>query len=269
MDQFKAIVDRAEAVVATDQRFLGLAIVGSKIRGEMDEFSDLDLLIVCKAATFPTTAGQRELAASIGPLASAFTGEHVGEKNLLICLYEVETTVHVDLKFEVLADLERRANDPVVVWERDAALSRVLDRTEATPLAPDYQWIEDRFWTWVHYAGLRLGRAELFDLIGFLGFIRERVLGPMALHMAGFPPHGVRKIERYLPDFARELTDTLATYDVASCYVAIHRAVEIYRQLRATAPVDVEVNERAERLAMAYLDDVASTTHGLKVHVSR
>ena len=268
MERFHSIVERAQAILAADTRFLGLAIVGSRTRDEMDEFSDLDLLIVCNAEAFPGTEEQLLVAESMGSLVSAFTGEHVGETNLLICLYELETTVHVDLKFEVLVELERRANDPVVVWERGAALSRVLDRTEVTPLAPDYQWIEDRFWTWVHYAGLRLGRAELFDLLGFLGFIRERVLGPMALHAAGFPPHGVRKIERYLPAFAHELTDTLATYDVASCYFAIHRAVHIYRRLRAAAPVDVVVNERAERLAMAYLDDVASTTHGLKVHVS-
>lgn len=269
MDRFKPLVERAEAVLAAIPRYRALGIVGSRTRDEMDEFSDLDLLIVCDEANFPDTDEQRELAATIGPLVSTFTGEHVGEDNLLICLYELDQTVHVDLKFAVLADLEQRAYDPVVVWQRDGSLSAQLARTEARPLAPDHQWIEDRFWTWVHYAGLRLGRAELFDLISFLGFIRERVLGPIALAAAGFPPHGVRKIERYLPDFALELEGTIATYDVASCYRATRRAVQIYRALRTSAPVAVDVNTRAERLAVAYLDDVAASVHGLDVEASR
>ncbi|NRS94850.1 hypothetical protein DFH40_002566 [Clostridium beijerinckii] len=39
-----------------------------------------------------------KIAESLGTLLSAFTGEHVGEPRLLICLCEPEL-LHVDLKF--------------------------------------------------------------------------------------------------------------------------------------------------------------------------
>ena len=260
LERFRDVTGRAEAVLRADERFVGLAAVGSRVRNEMDGFSDLDLKIV-SAATVPELAEQRALAESIGSLVSAFTGEHVGEPNLLICLYETDTVLHVDLKFEPLAAFATRPYDPIVLWERAGALTAVLDRSSATPIVPDRQWIEDRFWTWIHYAALRVGRAELFDLLSFLGFIREQVLGPLALHAEGFPPHGVRKIERYLPAFARRLQATVPTYDVASCYAAILASIELYRELREVAPV--KVNARAERLSVQYLEDVAAMQHGL------
>ena len=69
--------------------------------------------------------------------------------------------------------------------------------------------------------------------MGFLGFIREQVLGPLALHDGGFLPFGVRKIEKYLPDFSYRLQKTVPDYEVNSCYLAVLASIEIYRELRA------------------------------------
>lgn len=49
----------------------------------------------------------RELAGTLGHLLHAFTGEHVGEPRLLICLYGPEL-LHVDLKFVTLEMLTQR-----------------------------------------------------------------------------------------------------------------------------------------------------------------
>ena len=51
------------------------------------------------------------------------TGEHVGEPRLLICLYD-SPLLHVDLKFMSIADIEKRVDEPVVLWERDNRLSQ-------------------------------------------------------------------------------------------------------------------------------------------------
>ncbi len=262
--EFERFVSRTTGVLENDSRFVGLAIAGSWANNEVDEFSDLDLVLCCANGELPDLTGMREVAASLGSLISSFSGEHVGEPTLLICLFDEGRVIHVDLKFESLEGMQNRPYDPVVIWERESALSDRLASSDAKPIAPNLQWIEDRFWTWVHYAALRLGRAELFDLVGFLGFIREQVLGPLALHAEGFPPFGVRKIERHLPDFSRRLQETIPQYDVKSCYVAILASIDIYRELRAQRLDGVAVNEHAEMASVCYLKEVALKTHNLK-----
>lgn len=262
--EFERFVTRTTEALEKDSRFVGLAISGSWASNEIDEFSDLDLVLCCANGEVPDLTGMREVAASLGSLVSSFTGEHVGEPTLLICLFDEGRTIHVDLKFESLENLRNRPYDPVVVWEKESALSDLLARSDAIPIAPNPQWIEDRFWTWVHYAALRLGRAELFELVGFLGFIREQVLGPLALHAEGFPPFGVRKIEKYLPDFSCRLQGTIPEYDINSCYVAILASIDIYRELRSKEPDGVIVNEQAETASVCYLKEVALKTHNLK-----
>ena len=260
---FEKFVSRTTDAVAADDRFLGLAISGSWVRDEIDEFSDLDLLVVCEEDTALDLAVMRNFADSLGLLISSFSGEHVGEPRLLICLFDAEPVIHVDIKFMTLSGLKTRSYNSVVVYERESTISTLYKSSEPTPFKPDPQWIEDRFWTWIHYAALRIGRSELFDLVSFLGFIREKVLGPLALHAAGFPPFGVRRIERYLPEFSRQLEETIPAYDVESCYSATLASIKIYRELRASASDAIIVNERAENASVQYLGEVALRVHNL------
>src|SRR5262249_3397844 len=98
--------ERLRAVLARVQRhdgLIGLLAGGSFVTGGLDEFSDLDLVVVVAPPASETVYAQRKaFAAECGPLLAAFTGEHVGEPRLLICLYG-QPPVHVDLKF-VLPD---------------------------------------------------------------------------------------------------------------------------------------------------------------------
>lgn len=75
-------------------------------------------------------------------------------------------------------ELETRTEDPAVLWERSTELTDSISRAESNYPMPDLTWIEDRFWVWVHFAAAKLGRGELFEVIDFLSFLRERVLGP-------------------------------------------------------------------------------------------
>ena len=151
---FGEFIERTVEALERDPRFLGLAVAGSWVRDEIDEFSDLDLIIVCRDDAVTSPAAMRSVANELGSLISSFTGEHVGEPTLLICLFEADRLIHVDLKFVGRDGLEKRPYDPVVVWERESSISDVLLRSTAAPVEPDRQWIEDRFWTWVHYAAL-------------------------------------------------------------------------------------------------------------------
>ena len=240
-----------------DERLAGIAAGGSYVTRSLDQFSDLDLLIAVEPAEYESVMSERQvIARGLGSLHAAFTGEHVGEPRLLICLYS-SPLLHVDLKFIRLSEAATRVEEPVVLWERDGRFSEALKTGTAVFPGPDLQWIEERFWVWVHYVAGKIGRGELFEAIDGLSFLRVQVLGPLALLSQGARPSGVRKIEFLAPELAREMESTLATYSAQSCAAALHAAADLYRKLRRQlAEGNVSCRLSAEEAAMEYLEEV-------------
>jgi hypothetical protein len=253
---------RALGLLQADLRFVGVAAAGSLATGMMDEFSDLDLVIAVEPSEVEAVSGERHrIAAGLGSLVAAFTGEHVGEPRVLICLYDSDwggPPLHVDLKFVSLPDVSHRVDDLAVLWERDGRVTRALQMGEARFPAPDPQWIEDRFWVWIHYGATKVGRGELFEAVDFLAFLRAKVLGPLLLMEAGAQPSGVRRVETVAPSRAAELQATVAPYDPAGCARSLYAAADLYRSLRrALGPDRVAPNDAAEHTAITYLTEVA------------
>lgn len=240
-----------------DSRLAGVAAGGSYLTNSIDEFSDLDLVIAIEPADYEAVLNERnEIAASIGPLLGAFTGEHVGEPRLLICLYG-PPLLHVDLKFISLVDAANRVEDPAVLWERDGRLSAALRSGVPRYPQPAIQWIEDRFWIWIHYGAAKIGRGELFEAIGFLAYLRAEVLGPLSIVVSGGRPAGVRKLEFAAPILARHMRATVAAYDASACAAALRAAADMYRELRSKlVSKDLKINSRAEEAAMEYLEGI-------------
>ncbi len=236
---------------------VGVAAGGSFISGNLDEFSDLDLVVVTDPAKWTEAPDRRRaLAASLGPLLAAFTGEHVGEPRLLICLYG-PPLVHVDLKFVTPDALALRVENPIVLWDRDGRLRAALRTGVVRYPAPDAQWIEDRFWIWVHYVASKIGRGELFETLDSLGYLRARVLGPFILEEAAAQPNGVRRIEREAPARARELEATIARHEAGDCLRALRATIALYRGLRERqVTLGLRRSVDAEAAAEAFLADV-------------
>ncbi|MEQ1677473.1 MAG: nucleotidyltransferase domain-containing protein, partial [Chitinophagaceae bacterium] len=118
----KEFADKVVEIVQTDPNVIGLAAAGSWITNEMDEYSDVDLVLV----TNKQIAGDKEnmigYAKGFGNFISGFTGEHVGEPRLLICLYD-DPLLHVDIKFLTLPEFYTRIENPVVLFERKKQLT--------------------------------------------------------------------------------------------------------------------------------------------------
>jgi hypothetical protein len=252
-----AFLERALPRLAAEPRLVGVAAGGSYRDGAMDEWSDLDLVVAVEPESYGEMLAERTtFAATLGPLLAAFTGEHVGEPRLLICLYG-PPLLHVDLKFVRLEDAAERVEDPVVLWERDGRFSAALRGGEAVYPEPDAQWIEDRFWVWVHYGATKIARGELWEALDFLAFLRARVLGPLALQRLGARPSGLRRLERRAPAVAADLRRTLAEHDRRSCLRALEATVEIYRLLRDSLEPGPERRFEAERAAREFLARIA------------
>ena len=238
----------------------GVAAGGSFIANRLDHYSDLDLIVVVAAEGSPLGRADREaVAARIGPLLCAFSGEHVNEPRLLICLYGLPL-LHVDLKFLPPGELNPRVEDPVVLWDRDGAVRRALASGPAAYPSPDLQWIEDRFWVWVHYAAAKIGRGELLEAVDFLGALRKFALGPLALQLGGARPDGVRRTEDLSADAMSSLVATVAQYEASSCYGALANAIALYRGQRAALRMPSLVQRSAaEAASVAYLEAVGQT----------
>lgn len=249
--------NRAKKILAKDQNVIGLLVGGSWLSDELDEFSDLDLILVTDEKVSHQKSKMLDYARRLGTLLEGFTGEHVGEPRVLICLYD-EPLLHVDIKFVTLEEMEDRVEDPHILFDRDNQLLNTLQKSEATFPYPDFQWIEDRFWTWVHYALLKIGRGEYLEAFDFLGFLRMTVFGPLLHIKNGNLPRGVRKLETEInPEDFRSIKRTIPGYDKKTLLSSLKNSVSLYIQLRAALYDNTVVqNSQLEEKVMHYFEQI-------------
>ncbi|MCP4418065.1 MAG: oxalate:formate antiporter [Chloroflexi bacterium] len=243
-------IEQALPKLAKDLRIVGVAASGSYADNSLDNFSDLDLVIAVEPQMFDAIMSDRlSIAASLGNLVAGFTGEHVGEPRVLITLYGPEA-LHVDFKFVKVEDAATRVDEPIILWARDSRLENALSQGKGEYPKVDAQWIEDRFWVWIHYAGTKIGRGEYFEAVEFLSFVRSQVLGPLALQSAGYEARGVRKIEQLLPKFTEKLQGTVALLEKKSLLDATEHVAKIYLELRSSG---ISPQHKAQSLSLSYL----------------
>src|SRR5690606_11093493 len=179
------------------------------------------------------------------------------EPRVLICLYN-NPLLHVDIKFLALEEFHTRIETPQLLLDKNGKLEKAISNSQARVLYPDYQWIEERFWTWIHYALLKIGRGEYFEAYDFMGFLRMVVFGPLLHIKNDHLPRGVRKVETDLEsDDLTKLKLTISIYDRQSLLDSLGNAVLLYRQLR-TELYDNNVNLQSgtEKKVMNYFDDI-------------
>ena len=249
--------NKAKTILEPDDNVIGLAVAGSWLANEIDEFSDLDLILVTKQKISHHKNLMLDYAKRLGNFLSGFTGEHVGEPRVLICLYD-KPLLHVDIKFVTLDEFHSRIETPTLLIDKNGQLEKAISNSQAKFPYPDYQWIEDRFWTWIHYALLKIGRGEYLEAYDFMGFLRMVVFGPL-LHIKNDNlPRGVRKVETELEseDLAK-LKLTIPTYDRQSLLDSLRNAVSLYRQLRTELfDNNVSLQNDTDKKVMNYFDEI-------------
>jgi len=254
----KDFAAKASTILQEDNFIIGIAAGGSYITGELDEFSDLDLVIVTKESIAGNKHQMVELAERLGNLLSSFTGEHVGEPRLLICLYD-NPLLHVDLKFVTPEEFKLRVEDPVILLDRAGLLQKIINESKATFPYPDYQWIEDRFWIWVHYGLLKIGRGEYIEALDFLSYLRMVVLGPLLHIKNGNLPRGVRKVEMLPAGDYNNLASTIGSVDKVELISSLENAISLYQELREVLFKDqIWHQTKTEHAVLSYLKNLKS-----------
>jgi hypothetical protein len=250
-------LERVRDAVAADTRFSALLIGGSYIHGGLDEHSDLDFVIVVQDESHADVMASRmAFARTLPDFINAFTGEHVGEPRLLICLYG-PPLLHVDLKFVVARELDHQIERRAILFARapEEIETRIRASDIAWPNRPS-DWFEARAWIWLHYAATKLARGELYEAIGMLGFFREQILGPLLYRRAGKDQRGVRRLESLRLDEPAGLASTVALHDAASVRRAIAASICLYLDLRADDP-SLNTTRMMPDLLADYLDHAA------------
>jgi hypothetical protein len=182
---------------------------------------------------------------------SAFVGYHVGEPRLVIALFE-NPLVHVDFKFVTPDTLRDRIETPIILFERDGQLSKLLQLGSAKWPNRDSQWFEDRFWTWMHYGGVKIARGELLEAVGFFGDVRRMVLGPLAARRRGQNQREIRRVEQVDPKFALRLNATVTSSNADELWLALSAAIDLYCDLRRDQPPS-NPNVAAERAVRSWI----------------
>jgi len=135
----------------------------------------------------------------------------------------------------------------------------------AGPQRPDRQWIEDRFWVWVHYGAAKLGRGELFECLDTLAAMRAMVFGPLIAYARGHRAAGVRRLEQIAPDLVPALEATVGDHTPHGCAAALRASARLYRQLRGD---DAGLVRRtsAEAASLGYLAQIETRPPALSHH---
>ncbi|PRX55363.1 hypothetical protein [Flagellimonas meridianipacifica] len=253
----KRFAENATEVLRSDDNVIGLAIGGSWLTNEIDAYSDLDFTLITKTKISDDKDKMIEVAKRLGNFLSGFTGEHVGEPRVLICLYD-NPLLHVDIKFVTLKELNPRVETPHILFDRENQVKKELEKSDGNWPSPNYQWIEDRFWTWIHYSLLKIGRGEYLEAFDFFAFLRMVVLGPL-LHMKnGNLPRAVRKVEFDIDknDFD-DLKSTIPRYEKKSLLESLRNTVILYQNLRKDIfDPQIELQLNTERKVMEYFDKI-------------
>jgi len=253
----KEFAEKTVNILRGDPRVIGLVVAGSWLTNEMDEFSDLDLILVTKEKITGDKAMMLDYAKRFGHLLSGFTGEHVGEPRVLICLYD-NPLLHVDIKFLTLDEFRQRIETPHILLDTGGQLQKVIEQTESKFPYPDYQWIEDRFWVWVHYVLQKIGRGEYVEAFDCFGLLRAIVFGPLLHIKNGNLPRGVRKVEtQLLNEDLQQLKSTLPAYSATSLLNSLQNSILLYRQLRTELfSSDVIFQKDTEEKVMEFFNEI-------------
>lgn len=156
------------------------------------------------------------------------------------------------MEFVAARDLFPLRTPTEVYWSREPMAP---DHEPPRPVAFDVQWCADRLPGWVHYAAIKLGRGELFELASSLDFLRTRVLGPLVAIEAGRSPRGVRRLEDVGGTRIVELGRTLAPHDRASLAEAARASFALAFSL-LDGHAEVVRHRAAEARVLAFLDEV-------------
>ena len=232
----EALIAAASDWAQADKRIRGLLLKGSLGRGQGDERSDLDLVIVTVPGRLEELWGERHSTAQrLGRWLGGFDEVPWQAPNTFIGFYD--GPVKVDFFYQ-------EAEPQPDAWLRDGFVALVdpdrlaqplRERLAREPARPDLEGFDAHAWDWLWWMDVKLSRGGQSWLvhIELVKFVETMLLGG---HNALTPEpwRGASDVERRLPaELRMELSAALpASPKPEELRRALASALELYRLLR-------------------------------------
>jgi hypothetical protein len=248
------LVKKAESLIRTDNRFIGMALGGSWINKQLDEFSDLDIYLIMSDHAVLSIDEKKEILCQYGELLCFYN--NANDDNVTVSLFKIEEQLlHVDCKWIYLSGLRKRVENPDIIFEKDGLLSKYMrDFPNEGYEQPNLELSEMRFWTWMHYIFSKIGRGEIIEACSYLCEVRIYCLGPMILYKNKMTARRLRHAEQLPTEELLELKTTFpAECRAESCFNAAMNTIALYSKTRdALASADFKTNFCAEKACLEY-----------------
>ena len=260
----RPIVAATLAAVEADPGLLGLTVGGSAATGTMDEFSDVDFVLVCRDEDQPRLLRDAPaFAAALGPLLACL---HRRARRRAAAAHRALRAAAAPRRPQVrgrarprrprggrtgaVAARPGRSIAPRACRGGLAAARPAVDRGPVLDLDP-LRGDEGR-----PRRGARVPRHA--------GRAAPRRARPADRRGARAPPGGVRRLERIAPDLVPALEATLGDATAAGCLRAMEATAALYRRLATDTPHPglVRRTRRGDRRLLEYLAAIAARVRG-------
>jgi len=255
----KEFVEKTTATLISDKRLLGLAIGGSWMSGELDEFSDLDFyVLLSESALHLSLEDKRSIIAPLGKLLGCYHNGH--DARVIVSLYETALQpLHVDWKWISLQEFEIRVENPNILFEREGLLSQTIALYPSRGYQnPEIEKEEIRFWTWMHYVLGKIGRGEIIEAFDYLCEVRSILIGPLLLYKNKMVARRMRHAEQLPAADLAMLQKTIPTSCTAiCCFEATIHTIVLFKELRQVLFLDYSKhNIDAEGACLRYAEHI-------------
>lgn len=248
-------LNRTVSLAEKDPRIVGVAL--HQESDQEKEFTTSELVLVCQPDSFEElSADLIGVAEALGPMMLAYEHSKGAGERELSCLYD-EPLQRIDLRLLPLDNLSE-IHHPQVLWDRDEQFRLALAARRDPPPSLNLQWMEDRFWLWLHSAATALKEGAVFEAHHLMSCMRSRILAPLVLKKEGMNlTGGLHELEKSDGENLSSLRATVPLYDARSCEISLREAAKLYVDLRETlAPADLVRHRRAEMAVMRHLHTV-------------
>lgn len=179
---------------------IGIVVQGSIATNMLDEYSDIDLLIVLDdiEKLHQSISGLEPYLLNKYRILASFTANHINRENLFVFyLKKSKMILKLDIQIEkdLLFDCEQ-SNKYLIIRDSYNIKKSVVEIKEII----DYNILYKKFSVWLWYIFYLIERGEYFQAARSIDFSRENALLPIIRHINGLSNFdGHRRIELLLP----------------------------------------------------------------------
>ncbi|HET6455461.1 MAG TPA: nucleotidyltransferase domain-containing protein, partial [Armatimonadota bacterium] len=233
----QATLDRMLDALKADERIIGVLVVGSGAVGFDDNYSDIDLCIVCPDdQTLSIYQDWRERFEKLLPVIHCCPVTYNPSSHLYALL--LDGFLELDAGFIGMGSLTAKRERWKVAFDRSGKIASIMTASWESRPPTDLKWEYLRrvegIWHHVLHVGSALRRGQPWKTLHYLETIRNRTI-ELAVLRRGLDIGHFREVDRLPEDLLAELQETFPTkVEDSEIIRALDRAIAcFFREARA------------------------------------